>query len=494
MKKIRLLIIGLIAFIPIGVNAAVSLSCPSSVGSGKNFTCNIYSGAGSFTSVAASLDLPNGFNYTGNKTGTVYTSVGSGSSLSFKGNGSFSDVIATLNITAPNVNANTNYTLSLKNFVIVASDGKTKVPQSDVSTTLKITSTTTAPTTPPPTVGTSKSFTVTFDANGGTGANDPLTCETTSSSCNINLSSLKVPTRSGYSFTGWGSKNSCTTGNKVTYSASKNTTLYACWTPNSGTTSGTTTTTTKPADTDTKLYLKSLEIENQTIEFSKFKFEYEFKVLYEVESLNITAIAAKDGVTVKYDNPASIVVGENTISIVLTDEEAHATTYTLKVTRLKEGEVIKEESSDATLSSINLGDYSISFSPTVTNYDLTIGYKTNAITATCTTNDPNATCVITGNLDLATGSIIKVDVKAEDGTINTYKINITKQTFLETYMTYIIIIGVVILALLVFFIISSKNKKKKPVPKTTVVKKVPIVKQTVKPSSDPKSNVEVLKM
>lgn len=262
----------------------------------------------------------------------------------------------------------------------------------------------------------------------------------------------------------------------------------------------TTTTTAKPTTktttttniSDMKLYLKTLSIEGQKIDFSKFKTNYELKVLYDVDTLKLTAEPATEGTTVELPEDLSLQVGENNFEIKLTDGTV-TSTYTIRVTRLKEGEEIKEVSKDATLKVLTLSGYNINFSPTKTVYELKVKYNVKQIAVTATPNDENAKYVITGNTDIKNGSVIKVDVQAEDGTLISYKINITQETFFETFRLYFIIGAGAVLLILVALIIIDKTKNKKKVPKTTVVKKsAGNVKKTSKETSKP--NVEVLKM
>lgn len=262
----------------------------------------------------------------------------------------------------------------------------------------------------------------------------------------------------------------------------------------------TTTTTTKPTTktttttniSDMKLYLKTLSIEGQKIDFSKFKTNYELKVLYDVDTLKLTAEPATEGTTVELPEDLSLQVGENNFEIKLTDGTV-TSTYTIRVIRLKEGEEIKEVSKDATLKVLTLSGYNINFSPTKTVYELKVKYNVKQIAVTATPNDENAKYVITGNTDIKNGSVIKVDVQAEDGTLISYKINITQETFFETFRLYFIIGAGAVLLILVALIIVDKTKNKKKVPKTTVVKKsAGNVKKTSKETSKP--NVEVLKM
>lgn len=73
-----------------------------------------------------------------------------------------------------------------------------------------------------------KTYTVTFDANGGTGAPGD---QTKSYDINLTLSSTK-PTRANYNFKGWATSNSSTTvayNAGGSYTANANITLYAVW-------------------------------------------------------------------------------------------------------------------------------------------------------------------------------------------------------------------------------------------------------------------------
>ena len=72
------------------------------------------------------------------------------------------------------------------------------------------------------------SYTVTYNANGGSGA--PAS-QTAISGINLTLSST-VPTRSGYTFLGWSTSSTATTATYAkgaTYTANKSVTLYAVW-------------------------------------------------------------------------------------------------------------------------------------------------------------------------------------------------------------------------------------------------------------------------
>lgn len=465
---------------------AFGIACSSSVSSGEMIDCTISPG-NNLVSVKGNVGFDDALTFYG-ITGDGFTNASNGTNLVL--NNVKTNAGIHLIFKAPSVTSKKEYAITFTNFSFVTEgNNETHLYKAELLKVNVIPKTTTTTTTK------SSIFKINFDANGGTGTFKELSCTSKNGVCNVDLNEAGVPVREGYTFNGWGTNKNCTTtGNKNVYKAKKNTTLYACYTKEENTTKTTTTTTkvtTTTAKTDIKLYLKELNVEGQTIDFSKFKTNYEIKVLYDVESIKINAEAASDGINTEYQNEVNLEVGENEIPITLSDG-TNSSVYTLKVIRLKEGEEIKDASNDATLKSLVLTGYNIDFNSTVTSYELTVKYNVSNIEVKATPSDENAKFVITGNSDIVNGSVIKVDVQAEDGTLMSYKINITKQNFFQTYKTYFLIgAGVVLLILLILVIIDRKKKEKK-VPKTTVVKKSSSVKQGT--TNNKESNVEVLKM
>lgn len=465
---------------------AFGIACSSSVSSGEMIDCTISPG-NNLVSIKGNVGFDDALTFYG-ITGDGFTNASNGTNLVL--NNVKTNAGIHLSFKAPSVTSKKEYAITFTNFSFVTEgNNETHLYKAELLKVNVIPKTTTTTTTK------SSIFKINFDANGGTGTFKELSCTSKNGVCNVDLNEVGVPVREGYTFNGWGTNKNCTTtGNKNVYKAKKNTTLYACYTKEENTTTTTTTTTkvtTTTAKTDIKLYLKELNVEGQTIDFSKFKTNYEIKVLYDVESIKINAEAASDGINTEYQKEVNLEVGENEIPITLSDG-TNSSVYTLKVIRLKEGEEIKDASNDATLKSLVLTEYDIDFNSTVTSYELTVKYNVSNIEVKATPSDENAKFVITGNSDIVNGSVIKVDVQAEDGTLMSYKINITKQNFFQTYKTYFLIgAGVVLLILLILVIIDRKKKEKK-VPKTTVVKKSSSVKQGT--TNNKASNVEVLKM
>lgn len=89
-----------------------------------------------------------------------------------------------------------------------------------------------------------------------------------------------------------------------------------------------------------------------------------------------------------------------------------------------------EESNNKNLESITIeGDYTLSpeFSADVTEYELTVGADVDSLKIEAIAEDDKAKVKITGNDNLLMGeNTIEIEVTAEDGTVRTYTINVTK--------------------------------------------------------------------
>lgn len=81
------------------------------------------------------------------------------------------------------------------------------------------------------------------------------------------------------------------------------------------------------------------------------------------------------------------------------------------------------------LSSLTVEQYKLEpdFSPDITEYSLTVGRDVENLVIEAVATDENATVEITGNNGLLLGeNTVNIKVTAEDGTVRTYKINVTK--------------------------------------------------------------------
>lgn len=96
----------------------------------------------------------------------------------------------------------------------------------------------------------------------------------------------------------------------------------------------------------------------------------------------------------------------------------------------KKNEDDNENKSNAKeLSSLTVEQYKLEpdFSPDITEYSLTVGRDVEDLVIEAVAADENATVEITGNNGLLLGeNTVNIKVTAEDGTVRTYKINVTK--------------------------------------------------------------------
>jgi len=415
MKNLKYLVFLILILFPVSANANVSLNCPSSIAPGASITCR----------VTSSQEL-----------------------TGFNGN------LANINQVPRTIVAQggfTNNPTQSQNMVLTHRTGGTQVLEirftaSNNITANQFTVSISGITTVPPSPQTTLSATV--------NVNRPTTTTTTTRTTTRPTTTTRTTTTAG----GAGTTTTATT------TTTQATTL-------------TTTTTTQPTTErppipppnpgTPNVYLRSLTIENHPIDFSRFRFEYNLRVLYEVESLNISAEAEDNAVIPVIDQEVAdnLQVGENVITIFLEDEDGNETLYRLIVTRLAEG--VPLASSDATIRSLTIAGHTIDFSSETLRYILEIASNINRLNFGIELNDENAEYRIEGNNDLSNGSIIRIIVTAEDGTEMTYIIEIESSSIFDTiiyyikeYIVYIALLLFIIFALVVIMIRKSKLKKK----------------------------------
>lgn len=214
--------------------------------------------------------------------------------------------------------------------------------------------------------------------------------------------------------------------------------------------------------------LKEISEENLNIVFSRFVTIYNQEVLYEVESLNVNAVANNPSSVVKIEvngieNNKSLNVGKNVVNIFVTSPDGVSTTcYTLNVTRLARGESIYYPEKDATLYSLIIPGYAISFDKDTYEYHVHLTSDVSKLTVNAVPTYDEATVDISPSNNLRNGSIIKVTVTSKDKS-NTleYSIKIAKDAPKVNYIPYIImgVVGIALIAMIVLFIKTSKTKK-----------------------------------
>ncbi|MCH1942800.1 cadherin-like beta sandwich domain-containing protein [Holdemania massiliensis] len=173
--------------------------------------------------------------------------------------------------------------------------------------------------------------------------------------------------------------------------------------------------------------LKSLSLNEGTLSpvFSKDTMSYTATVDNSVSQLTVSAEPTDTKATVTGTGIQNLTVGTNTIEIGVTAEDGTTKkTYTIVITRQE------AKSSDATLKSLILSNGTLTpiFSPDTENYSVIVANSVKEITVNVATNHAKATAEVIGSTSLAEGeNKISIQVTAEDGTVKTYTITITRE-------------------------------------------------------------------
>lgn len=199
--------------------------------------------------------------------------------------------------------------------------------------------------------------------------------------------------------------------------------------------------------------LKELTINNELINLNKGEFLYYYTVSNEIENVSIRALPTDSNATVVVDNIDVLEVGVNEIGITVTAPNGDIVNYTVAVTR---EQVL---SNDAKLRKLEVVGYKLNFNPDTTYYDLKIK-DDDYLDLIYETDDEAATVTVEGNKNLVDGSIIKVNVKAEDNSVLRYFINIEKDGK-GNGLIWIIIVPLIILLIVIIILLMVKKKKKK---------------------------------
>lgn len=181
-------------------------------------------------------------------------------------------------------------------------------------------------------------------------------------------------------------------------------------------------------------YLTNLSLSNGYLfdqPFNKDTLEYTATVPYSASKILISAVKEDETATVTGVGEVTLSTGDNEISVVVTAEDTTVKkTYKIKIYRTP--------SSNAYLSSLSSTDGLITpaFNKEDKNYSLTVPYEVENATINATVEDSSARFVIAGNTNLNVGSnSATVTVTAEDGSINTYKINIIRQPSSNNFLS-----------------------------------------------------------
>lgn len=177
--------------------------------------------------------------------------------------------------------------------------------------------------------------------------------------------------------------------------------------------------------------LSDLKVDGTTVDgFHENTFVYTLSdVAFSKDSIVIAATPKDNDATVTGEGTISLKTGDNEIPITVTAHDGITQTiYKIKVNRAK--------SNNAYLKSLVLAEKSFSFEKTQNIYNVDVDYSISKATITATTEYIDATASVIGPNSLSVGlNTYTITVTAEDGTINTYTLNITRAASNNTALT-----------------------------------------------------------
>lgn len=177
--------------------------------------------------------------------------------------------------------------------------------------------------------------------------------------------------------------------------------------------------------------LSDLTVDGTTVTgFSETVLSYNIgTVPFSKTSMTIGAIAKDSDATITGTGSVNLETGSNTFQVVVTAQDKTAkTTYTITVER--------EKSNNTYLSNLTLAEKSFSFNKTQKTYNIDVPYETTTATITATPEYKDATATVNGPNFLSVGlNTYTVTVTAEDGTVDTYTLNITRGQSTNTSLT-----------------------------------------------------------
>ena len=208
--------------------------------------------------------------------------------------------------------------------------------------------------------------------------------------------------------------------------------------------------------------LKSITLENGSIDFSPNTTKYTVNVDKTVTSLGLKAVANSSKAKVVITGDENFKTGVNLVTITVTAENG--------ATKIYEITVIKSRYGSGPLLDLKVKGYDLSpeFDPSVTTYSVdAVGITEVELEYVLTDN--NSTVEITGDKNLKVGkNEVVLKVTEVDGTVTSYKINVNvapSQEVVEEQNNIIWLIIIIILILLVVaetaYIIYKKKKENK---------------------------------
>lgn len=189
--------------------------------------------------------------------------------------------------------------------------------------------------------------------------------------------------------------------------------------------------------------LKSLAAEGYSISpnFSAGTTSYSVKVPWDATQVKLTGSANHAKATVAGLGTITLTGDTTTVNIVVTAEDTTTKTYTVKIEKEAKpttpGEETKKDG-DATLKSLDVSGFTLSpkFKSNVNTYSMKVANNITSLKVSAIANSDKAKVEISGNTNWKEGNnVVTIKVTAEDGTTNTYIVNVNRAASGDTTTT-----------------------------------------------------------
>jgi len=167
--------------------------------------------------------------------------------------------------------------------------------------------------------------------------------------------------------------------------------------------------------------LKTLTFSGIDFAFNPKQFDYEITIPYSINTTEISAIANDSKAEVSINKNEFLVVGENIITITVTNDKA-SDTYAFRIIRTE-----NFDEALANLKTLKVNGYNFKFDPNILEYNLVYKDIPSSIKINAVALDETAVVSIHNNENLQDGSEVLVKVTLENGVVRTYKLNIVKE-------------------------------------------------------------------
>lgn len=185
-----------------------------------------------------------------------------------------------------------------------------------------------------------------------------------------------------------------------------------------------------PKSTDNDL--KSLDVSGYTISpsFNKDTLNYNLTVPNEADNITVKAEANDGKAKIEVKGGDNLQVGDNKVEVIVTAEDGSTKVYTINVKKEDKKEEPKKET-DATLKSLTIGDEKLNpeFSKENNVYSINVGESVTGLKVNAIANSDKAKVEVKGSSGWKYGmNTVTVVVTAEDGSKNTYIINVNRKS------------------------------------------------------------------